>query len=189
MTGNGTADIVLGECNGQAWLVRGEQHIDDLLGNTLAAHVSIEIIACESKSAIDALWRGYGGDADDTDMMWVIHPAIVNRTRGKIRGVSGEITIIFAEWSAALDEAAMAGVRAAADVALHREGAVLSIVSHVAEGGPPMAAEIANLRSGLLEAQLASLGVQPGAMKRDTQSAEQGGHVNRIALVIREDPG
>ncbi len=31
------ADIVLAECRGQAWLVSGEQYIDHLLANTLAA--------------------------------------------------------------------------------------------------------------------------------------------------------
>ena len=43
------ADIVLAEFGGQAWLVGGEEYIDDLLANTLPQHVTIELVACDFK--------------------------------------------------------------------------------------------------------------------------------------------
>lgn len=188
------ADVILGECNGQAWLVRGEQHIDDLLGNTLPVHVSIEVIACESKSAIDAMWRGFGGGADDMDMMWMIHPAIANRARGQARlqgrgqppGDVADMTVGFAAWSAALDDAAMESLRTMAEAALQRPDARLVLLRHVAADGPAMAAEMANLRTGLIEAQLGALGVAAGQIMRETGPTLQSGDTDRIVLSVRD---
>ena len=187
MAEEATADIVLAECNGTAWLVRGEQHIDDLLGNTLSRHVSIEIIACESKSAVDSLWHGFGGglDEDGDEQMWLIHPAIVNRARRGVAAGRGEATVVFAAWSAALDDAAQSALTIAVDAAAARPDAVLAVIRHVPDAAPPMAGEMANLRAGLLEAQLAALGVAPSRMLRETVAGtpETADH---IILMVRE---
>ena len=119
------ADIVLGECSGQAWLVRGEQHIDHLLANTLATDVSIKIVACESKSAVDALFRAAGGD--DPAMMWLIHPAVVNRERGQ----GGVMEVRFLPWSAQIDAAASSTLQAAAALAARHEQAAVRLVRHL----------------------------------------------------------
>jgi hypothetical protein len=172
------SDIVLAECSGQAWLVRGEQHIDDLLGNTLTADINIEIILCESKSAVDSLWRRWNDD--DPSAMWLIHPAIVNRARGQ----AGEIAVVFAEWSASLDDAAHRAMQAAAAAAGAKPTAALVLVRHVAELAPPMALQMADLRCALLEARLAELGV--ARMERETRVAERAHDAERIRLDVRE---
>jgi hypothetical protein len=171
-------DIVLAECSGQAWLVRGEQHIDDLLGNTLAANINIEIILCESKSAVDSLWRRWNDD--DSSAMWLIHPAIVNRARRQ----SGDIAVVFAEWSALLDDAAHQAIQAAAVAVGAKPTAALVLVRHVAAEAPPMATEMADLRCRLLEAQLAELGVN--CIERETRMAERPDDAERIRLEVRD---
>ena len=60
------ADITLAELNGRVWLVGGEPYIDDLLANTLAPEISIELVPCESKSEVHALWVQHCGQPDDT---------------------------------------------------------------------------------------------------------------------------
>ncbi len=185
MVKNGaSADVILAECNGQAWLVLGEQHIDDLLNNTLSAHVSIDIIACESKSAVDALWRRHGG-GDNTAMMWMIHPAILRRARGQSQGLPGEVIVAFAAWSAALDDAAQTALRTAADLALNRPEAALALVRHVPQDAPPMAAQMADLRSGLVEAHLAGMGVAAERLLRETMTVASPELADRITLVLR----
>lgn len=171
------ADVVLAECSGQAWLVRGEQHIDDLLGNTMEADVSIEIVPCESKLAVNALWRQWNDG--DPSMMWLIHPAIVNRARGQ----PGEIAVVFAEWSASLDDAAQRALQLAATAAAAKPGGTLVLVRHMAAEAPPIALELANLRCGLLEARLSALGV--ARIERETQATERPGEAERILLEVR----
>lgn len=175
------ADIVLAEFSGRAWLVRGEQHIDDLLANTLPTDVSIEVVACESKSEVGHLWCQYGGAADAADELWLIHPAIVARARGQ----SGEMHVIFAEWSASLDAAALAIVETASGKASARPECILTLVRYLAADGPAMAADLANLRTGLLEARLASGGVPTDRIVRETQAIPHDGYQDRIDLVIR----
>lgn len=171
-------DVVLAECSGQAWLVRGEQHIDGLLGNTMEADVSIEIVSCESKLAVNTLWRQW----NDTDpsMMWLIHPAIVNRVRGQ----AAEMEIVFAEWSASLDDAAQRVLQMAAAAAAAKPEAALVLVLHIMDEAPPMARELANLRCGLLETRLSALGV--ARTKRETRMAERPEAAERVLMELRE---
>jgi hypothetical protein len=171
------AEIVLAECSGQAWLVRGEQHIDDLLANTLDPDVSIEVLACESKLAVDDLWRQWN-DADPA-LMWLIHPAIVNRARGK----PGELAVTFTPWSAAIDDGAQRAIRSAADAVNAKAGATLALVLSLASEGVPLAAQMAELRCGLLEAQLSALGV--ARMTRITRVADTHEEMDRIVLVVQ----
>lgn len=175
------ADIVLAEYAGQAWLVRGEQHIDHLLANTLAGHISTVIIACESKSQVNALWWEHEGPDADESLMWLIHPAIVNR----VRGISGEITVMFPAWSAAIDDVAQGRLRAAAQAMAQREGNMLTLVRFIAPEAATMAMALADLRCALLEAQLVALGIPSGRMARETRRPEQSGSDDRIDLIIR----
>jgi hypothetical protein len=175
------SDIILAECGGQAWLVCGEQHIDHLLANTLAAHFSVEVIACESKADVDALWRQYNGAERDERMMWLIHPAIVNR----VRGVPAQAGVVFAEWSASLDDQTSTTIRRTADAVRGQVKSRVALVRYLAADGPAMALDLANLRSGMVEARLVELGITPMQMLRETLTPEQPGQVNQIDLVIR----
>ena len=140
--------------------------------------VSIEIVSCESKLAVDALWWQWNDD--DLSMMWLIHPAVVNRVRGR----PAELAVVFAEWSASLDGTAHRVLKAAASMAMAKPDAALVLVRHVAEAAAPMALELANLRCGLLEARLSALGV--GRMNRETRVAERPDAAERILMEVRE---
>jgi hypothetical protein len=176
-----TQDVVLAEYAGQAWLVRGEQHIDDLLANTLDPDISIAVIACESKSAVDEMWRQWN-DSDDLEMMWLIHPAIVNRARGR----PGEVFVTFAAWSAALDDAAQRILKSTAGLVQTRPGSELRLAYFTAEDAPAIAAQMAELRCGLLEAQLHALGVTVTA--RENRTLEKPEDADRIIMVVKLRP-
>jgi hypothetical protein len=113
--------------------------------------------------------------------MWLIHPAITNRVRPK----PSESTVVFAAWSASLDDAASMAVREAAEAAAEQPDCTLALVRYIAADGPAMATDLANLRSGLLEAQLAALGVATARVVRETQDVTQPGQGDRIDLLLR----
>lgn len=175
------ADILVADCGGQGWLVRGEQYIDDFLANTLPAHVTATVVTCESKTALAELRRTYAGPDDTEDVMWMIHPAIMNRVRGQ----GGEYTIAFAEWSASLSESALAAVQAVHDAALQQPGYVLALVRYLPQDAPAMTTAMADLRCGLLEAQLAALGMPAGRIIRESRDPATPDHANRIDLLLR----
>ena len=158
------ADITLAEFNGNAWLVGGEQHIDDLLANTLPNDVTIEVVPCDSKSDVNALWvqncgmlpEGIGGDP------WIIHPAIVNR----IRRSSPDHAVFFGQWSALLDEDALAVIHAAARTAREHATAPLFVAEYLDPAGPRSIADLQSLRANLVEEQLATEGVDRGRLQR-----------------------
>jgi hypothetical protein len=149
------ADIILAEYNGQAWLVGGVEHIDDMLANTLPDDVSIEIVLCESDSQINELWERFCGEPEPGSMPWAIHPGVVKRIRRQSTGHS----VFFEQWSAQLDRDAMEVIRGASNWALQFEEAEVHLVSY-APGTPGRAArDLANLRSGLIEEELEKLGI------------------------------
>ena len=170
------ADIVLAEVSGQAWLVRGEQYIDDLLGNTLEPHVSIEIVTCESKSAVNALWQAE--DGRDIAHMWMIHPEILNRTKGIVESLA----VSFAPWSAALEPGALRVLQRAATLARQAPADPVTLIRVVAADGAPMAAQMAELRCALIEAELARLDVAVHRIARETVGD---GEPDRIEIVVR----
>ncbi len=174
------ADILLAECSGQGWLVRGDQYIDDLLANTLRPHVTVEVVACESKSAIDQLRLALAGPEDTEEVMWLIHPAIVRRARGQW----GEMSVDFPDWSAALGADAMASLQMVADIALNKPDKALLLVCYAVAGASPMAAALTDLRYGLAQSELVSLGVAALRITRETRDATLPEQANRIDLVL-----
>jgi len=159
------ADIVLAECRGQAWLVSGEQYIDHLLANTLPPHVSIELVACESKSEVDALWVQHCGPPEQFTAPWLIHPGVTNRVR---QGTGGH-AVFFAQWSAMMDDDAKSVVRAAASWARENPDRVVMIVRYVGPNSPQAMVDLANLRASLVEAELVALAIDGGRIQRETR--------------------
>ena len=159
------ADVVLAECAGQAWLVSGEQHIDDLLANTLAPEVSIELVACESKSEVDALWVQHCGPRQENTALWLIHPAVVAR----VRRASADHAVYFAQWSALLDEDARTVIRSAAAWAAQHPDRAVALVRYVAPGAAAALTGLAALRTSLIEAELVALGLPAARLARETR--------------------
>jgi hypothetical protein len=170
------ADIVLAECSGQAWLVRGEQHIDELLANLLEPHVTIEVVTCESKSAVNALAHEYGA-APGTEL-WLIHPAIVNRARGET-AVSAD----FSEWSALLSERALTDLSKITARALQRADMNIVLTCYIAADAATTAIDLTNLRVRILEGRLAMLGISASRMLRQTEI--DAAKTDRIELILR----
>lgn len=179
MTDETLADIILAECFGQAWLVRGEQHIDNLLGNMVGPDVSIEVVACESKVAVDTLWRQW--NEGPTSEMWLIHPGVVNR----VRGVPASSSIRFAAWSAALEAEALRVIEVVAKGAMERPGATIALVRHVVAGGGRAAEDLGGLRCTLVEGQLSEAGVAPERMLRETTPAANAADAERVDVLLR----
>jgi hypothetical protein len=159
------AEIVLAEYGGQAWLVGGEQYIDDLLANTLPPDISIELVACESKAEVNVLWAQNTGPLADFGAPWMIHPKIADRVR---RGSVGR-SVFFAQWSAMLDEDARAVIRAAATWAAQNEGSSVVLTRFVGLGGTPALVSLADLRADLIAAELVALGISRDRIGRETR--------------------
>lgn len=170
------ADIILAEHQEQSWLVSGEGHIDDLLANRLAANLTIEFVACESKSAVMELWAQHCGAPTSAVAPWIIHPAIVARLRRKLP----DNRVFFTPWSAMLDDDAKAVIAAAATQAAAADAAKVVLTRYLGADAPPPLAELANLRSSLIEAQLVALGVAPERIHRATAAppAMTGEHID-----------
>lgn len=177
---DGAVDITLAEVSGQAWLVRGEQHIDDLLNNTLDPDISIEVVACESKLDVDALWSRWS-DAPTAEM-WLIHPGILKRVKG---GAPAGSVVVFPPWSAALDAAALHVVAATAAAANARPEAQVALVRHVLPGAARASEDLGGLRCMLLEGRLVEAGVAAGRLQRETTPAGSEAEAERIDLLLR----
>jgi hypothetical protein len=160
-------DIILAELGGTAWLVRGERYIDDLLFNSLPRDISIEIIACESKSAVDGLWLQEEGWPDEGRLPWMIHPGIVRRIRGAQSGHS----IFFGQWSALLDSDAQAVIRAASVSAEESAGVEVFLISYRHADEAKAMTDLTSLRYTLIEAELTGLGVAHARIVRESRDA------------------
>jgi hypothetical protein len=180
------AEITLAEFGGNVWLVGGEAHIDDFLANTLARDVTIELIPCETKSQVFALWEQHCGPPTSGSNPWLIHPAIVNRVRRSSAGYN----VYFAQWSAQLDDQAMTVIRAAAG-AVQGSSAKLVLTEYVDAAAPAFAADLARVRLGMIEEMLLSERVAPRQLMREqrdmAEAAAVGQDAQRVDLVIRED--
>lgn len=182
------ADIVLAECRGQAWLVSGEQYIDHLLANTLPPDVSIELVACESKSEVDALWVQHCGPPSQCTAPWLIHPGVANRVR---RGQAHH-SVFFAQWSAMIDDDARAVIRSAAGWARENPDRALALIRFVGPQSPQAMTDLANLRVSLIEAELVALDVASDRIVRETRDVStvpgMPEESQRVDVVLRKFP-
>jgi hypothetical protein len=152
------ADILLAEFEGRVWLVSGEEHLDDLLANTLSPDVSVELVPCQSVAAVRDQWAQHGGDPS-AGMPWLVHPNIVARVIGATRGASPDHAVTFGPWSVLLDQAALAVIAAAAAQANQRPEATVTLAEYLDPAGPQAIADLSRLRAQLIEDQLAANGV------------------------------
>jgi hypothetical protein len=164
------ADIILVEHRGKAWLVRGERYIDDLLINSLPQGISIDIITCESESDVNEIWRREGYSTQDRSP-WMIHPGIMQRIRRARAGQS----IVFGQWSALLDDDALAVLHAAAVAAQEATDVEVFLISYIHPGQAQTMTDLTNLRCNLAEAELTRLGVAGSRIVREARSAQAGG--------------
>jgi len=156
------ADVTLAEFNGRVFLVGGEQHLDDLLANTLPPNVSIELLQCERQSEIHTLWVQHCGEQREGEMPWVIHPNIAARIRRR----SPDYAVFFAQWSALLDTEALAVIDAAAHWALQNPQAPVLVVEYADAAGPPAIAALAGVRAQLIEDRMAERGLERARVTR-----------------------
>jgi hypothetical protein len=177
-------DIILAEHGGQAWLVSGERFIDDLLANTLPSHVTIEFVTCESESDFAALRSRVFLEDVEGSQPWLIHPAIARRVRSSLAGPepSGH-RVAFGAWSAARDKEADAAITAAAHAAMTDHRSVV-LTSYVFPGGPKPMADLAALRSSLIEAELIRIGVDPTRIAHVCQNSETDAAVDHIDITL-----
>jgi outer membrane protein OmpA-like peptidoglycan-associated protein len=163
------ADITLAEFNGRVWLVSGEAHLNDLLANTLAKEVSVELVACEHKTDVHDLWVQHCGKKDFVGEPWMIHPAIVAR----IRRSAPEYAVFFGQWSAMLDAAALAVIASAAAWAMENPEAPVQVTEYLDPQGPQAMADLARLRAGLIEDKLAEGGVTRTRIERVRRAVDE----------------
>lgn len=162
------ADIILAECGGQAWLVGGEQYIDDLLANQLSPDITIELVTCQSNDEVNLLWQQNNGPNPDGGggTPWIIHPAIYARVR---RASVQDRSVFFGQWSARLDDDAQMTVRSAAGWAEQQKSYEIVLVRYVGADAEEGLAELADLRAGLVASQLAKMGVPLECITRETR--------------------
>lgn len=163
------ADITLAEFNGRVWLVSGETYLDDLLANTLSSAVSIELVACESKSVVNDLWIQHCGKKEFVGEPWLINPAIVTR----IRRSAPDYRVFFAQWSAMLDPDALTVIASAAAWAVENPGAQVLVAEYLDPAGPRAIADLSRLRAGLIEDKLADAGVAQARIQRVTRDVSE----------------
>jgi hypothetical protein len=179
------ADITLAELNGAVWLIDGERFIDDLLANTLPDDISIEMVACESQEAVQALWEQHCGAPEPGSLPWAINPALINRIRNR----SPDFAVFFAQWSALLDDDAMTVVNAAASWAHDNPEMPVQLAEFIDPAGPASIADLARLRATLIEEALIKSGIDHariGRVRRDV--AEIPGmpqESQRIDIIVR----
>lgn len=179
------ADITLAECNGGVWLVGGENHLMDLLGNTLPQGVSIELVPCERKSDVTELWHQLCGAPDGGRDPWIINPAIVARIR---RSAPGQ-AIYFAQWSAALDADALAVIGSAASWALEHPDAPVAIVDYCEADASSSLRVLGDLRVTLITERLVADGLPRERIAHERGAppgeASASSELQRVDIVVR----
>jgi hypothetical protein len=178
-------DIILAEHSGNAWLVRGERYIDDLLANTLPPDTSMEIMTCESQSDVNALWHQEDGGTGGDRLPWLIHPGIVNRIRRTRTGHS----VFFGQWSALLNDDAHAVLRSAAAAAEASGDATVLLISYLGRNESKPMTDLTSLRCSLIEAELTVLGVAQTRIVREARDAESDPHAaagsERLDILVK----
>ena len=176
------ADIILAQCGGTTWLVEGDRHMQDLLGNSLSPAVTIGFLECASTEHVMAMWAGRAGAETNPDAVpWMINPAIVRRIQRVLAGPS----IAFPPWSAMLDADAEDVLRAAAGKLADGRLALRQFCP--AEAAPGLA-DLLRLRATLVTAALVRAGADPAALLHETAEAANPGDENRLDLVTLAIP-
>ena len=179
------ADITLAEFNGNVWLVGGEDHIDDLLTNTLPQDVTIEMVPCARKSDVHALWVQNCGESNFIGDPWIIHPAIVQR----IRRTTPDYAVFFGQWSVLLDADALTVIRNAASWAAKNEAAPVLLTEYLEPTAPSALEGLSGLRAQLIADELARLGVARERITRVRRDVAElpglGQESQRLDIVVR----
>lgn len=172
-------EIILAEHQRNTWLVAGEEHVDDLLNNTLPANISIRFIACQSHSEVVALWTENRPDASAAGQPWLIHPKIAERAKGKPK----ELIVVFGAWSVLLDDDALEVVGRAARLAAEQPEAAIQLVIRAVTA--KASAGLAALRCDLVEAALAEAGI--GAARVSRRVSEGGAAIpsdDQVEIIV-----
>ncbi len=179
------ADVTLAELNGSVWLVGGELHIDDLLANTLAKEVSIELVPCESKSDVHDLWVQNCGEPSTAGDPWLIHPAIVAR----IKRSSPDYAVFFAQWSMMLDPDALTVIASAAAWARQNPRTPVLLAEYLDPAGPAAIEGLSKLRAQMVEDALVEHGLERERITRTRRDVAEvpgmGQESQRVDIVIR----
>jgi hypothetical protein len=179
------ADITLAEFNGRVWLVGGEAHLQDLLANTLPSEISTELVQCQRAEEIHSLWVQLCGAPPVDGMPWQIHPAIVAR----IHRTWPDYAVYFAQWSALLDNEALAVINAASLQARQNRQATVVLAEYLDPEGPQAMADLSRLRAQLIEDQLAESGVDRARIAREKRKVSDvpgmAQESQRVDVVVR----
>ena len=159
------ADVTLAECNGNIFLVGGEQHLGALLYNTLPAEVTVELVQLESGEQVRRLWLQNCGEPSMPSDPMLINPKIADR----LRRTSPKRVVFFSQWSAMMDEEALSVVRSAADWLLATPTLTAQLVEFVDPDGMPGVADLSRLRLTLIRERLVELGVDRERLREDTR--------------------
>jgi hypothetical protein len=162
-------DITLAEINDQAFLVRGIDWIDDLLAGTLPPQISIEIVQCESFVEMREIWTASGERSPDMSMPWMIHPGIVAR----IRGEQPDQSVMFAQWSVMLDDAAQELIRGVAARVVADDTTRVVLTEFVDPEGPASIADLSRLRMQLIQEKMVELGVARSRVGRSQRNVSE----------------
>ncbi len=176
------ADVILADCEGQVWLVKGDEHIDELLAGTLPAGITVEFLPFTSRAAVFGLWRDMSVESTDGAQPWVLHPEIVRRIRGSF-GLQQRV-VVFQAWSVLLDPAAREVVADAAEWLSGNAGGTLLLRQFAPDAAAPGHADLQRLRGQLVAGALAGVGADPARMSQDTAAAQTDADAERLEIVI-----
>ena len=183
------ADVTLAECNGNVWLVSGEQHVAMLLYNNLPPDVSVELVSCDSLEQVRQIWIQNCGEPLSPCDPILINPAIADRVR---RNTPGGRTIYFAQWSAMLDEDAVILLQAVAGWLNGAPALQAKLVSFIAPDSLPGVPELFQLRVTLIRRKLAEFGVAADRLGHEVRAPDENGGAQqesqRVGLEVAE-PG
>lgn len=171
--------IVLAEFAGSVWLVRGDEHFDDLLANVLSKTAAVEFTTCANLDEVRAMWREHGDTENESDEPWLLNPAIVQRIKG--RGDARSVT--FTPWSAMLDAGARDIVDGTAGWLQANTTARLLLRQFSPADAPAGMADLQSLRGQLLAGALARAGADAASLDHETQHSDAPDDIDRIELV------
>ncbi len=177
-----TADVTLAQFGEQVWLVGGDEHIDDLLANTMPPGTTIEFVSVTERREVRAMWERMSTEQTDGAEPWVIHPLIVRRIRGDL----GPRSVAFSPWSAMLDTAAQDAIGAAADWLAARPGATITLRQHCGAEPPPGLTDLQRLRGQLVAGALTRGGADAAQLHHETLASAAETDTERLDLITTD---